>query len=159
MAGDFDSPETLLLLTKSSKESIRQYTWDSVTRPPIKLPFASHFIGWRASDVAQFLLEKAKGSLVDTEVFLLADELTEQDETTLLLVQTENTGQEDCPFSIETVRVAAEFVNIEAVGVSVASKDVGELVTLVDDDGVYRGGRDRFERPPRKGGEAPKRPI
>ncbi|KAJ5533730.1 hypothetical protein N7494_010282 [Penicillium frequentans] len=84
---------------------------------------------WSASDVAQFPIERAKGSLVDsdTEVFLLADELTEQDETTLLIVQIGRTGQEDCPFSTETVRIAAEVLNIKAVAVSVASKDVGEL--------------------------------
>jgi len=57
------------------------------------------------------------------------------------------------------VRVAAEFLNTEAVAVSVASKDVGKLVTLVDDDGVYRGRRERLGRPPKKGGEAPKKQI
>lgn len=41
------------------------------------------------------------------------------------------------------VRVAAELANGEAVSVSVAVTDGGELQALADEDGIYRGGPNR----------------
>lgn len=41
----------------------------------------------------------------------------------------------------KTMRLAAEFVNTEAVAVSSGTKGIEELLKVVDGDGVFRGGR------------------
>lgn len=75
---------------------------------------------------------------------------TTLDEDTLLLVY--NIGN-----SQESIRLSAGYANSQAVSVSVATTDVGELRSLADNDGVYRGGPDR--PPPRKGGKAPRKQL
>lgn len=131
-----------------------------MTHPPIESPFRSPFLGWSIRDVAQFLNENADGSIVDSRVFLIADEETTRDGDTLLLVQSSGQGEDEDRLALKCVRVAAEHVNTEAVAVSVATKDVEELLSSVDGDWVYRGrrgGRDGHK--PKKGGKAPKKQL
>lgn len=104
--------------------------------------------------------ENADGSIVDPCVFLTANEETAEDGGTLLLVQSSGKEQNEDHPALYHVRVAADYVNTEAVTVSVATKDVGELLSLVDRDGVYRGGRGgKDDHRPKKGGKAPKKQL
>lgn len=85
--------------------------------------------------------ENADGSISDSHVSRVADEETAKGGNTLLLVSEIGTeGDEDRP-ALMCVRLDAEHVNTETVAVSVALKDVQELLSSVDGDGVYRGGR------------------
>ncbi|KAL4920028.1 hypothetical protein BDW62DRAFT_177428 [Aspergillus aurantiobrunneus] len=128
---DIDSPPTLLLLTTSNPCDLRQYTCDSVTNPPVG-KFHSPFLGWRLARIAKFLEKNTEGTVVNAVTFLVADEQTLEDEDTLLLVHNaENSRQ--------TIRLSAAFVNAEAASVDVGCTDVGELRSLADEDGVYRG--------------------
>ncbi|KAI9927081.1 hypothetical protein ASPWEDRAFT_46564 [Aspergillus wentii DTO 134E9] len=145
-ATEIKSPPTIILLTETSKEAIQAYNYDSITHPPID-SFKSPFLGWDLPKVAQFLTENAKKSRVDAWVFLIADEKTAEDGETLLLAQSDSNG-------LKSVRVTGEDVNTEAIAVSVATKDVGELITLVGEDGVYRSGYSK-----KKGGSAPRKQL
>ena len=158
-ATEIKSPPALVVLAETSREALHQYNNDSVTRPPIDSSFQSPFLGWDIRSVAQFVRDNAKGSMVDPGVFLIADEKTVEDGETLLLVQSTDLEQEQGkdPFTLESVRVAGEDASIEAVAVSVATKDVAELVSLVDGNGVLRASSSTPQ--PRKGGKAPKKQI
>ncbi|KAL4995743.1 hypothetical protein BDV10DRAFT_173999 [Aspergillus recurvatus] len=144
-----NSPPSLLLLTTADGDEIRKYKKDSVTKPPVD-PFQSPFLGWDVHKSAQFLQENAAKTVVERTAFLVADDQTTADEETLLLVY-------NIEGSLETIRVSAEFVNSQAVSVAVATTDIGELRSLADDDGVYRGGRQG--PPPKKGGQAPRKQL
>ncbi|KAL4751920.1 hypothetical protein BDW72DRAFT_79555 [Aspergillus terricola var. indicus] len=144
-----NSPPTLLLLTTADGDDLRKYKKESVTKPPIDT-FQSPFLGWDVNKAAQFIQENASKTVVDRTAFLVADDQTTADEGTLLLVH----NVED---SLETIRVSAEFVNSQAVSVAVATTDIGELRSLADGDGVYRGGRQG--PPPKKGGQAPRKQL
>lgn len=96
-----------------------------MTHPPIESPFRSPFLGWSVRDVAQFMNENADGSIVDSCVFLIADEETTEDGDTLLLVQSSRKEQTEDHPALHHVRVADDYVNTEAVALSVATKDVG----------------------------------
>lgn len=132
-----------------------------MTHTPIERSFTSPFLGWSADDVARFLTENAEGSIVEPELFILADEKTAEDGNTLLLVQVQRKERYEGGFTLKTVRLAAEFVNTEAVAVSIGAKGLDELLIMVDEDGVCRGARGDSHRPqpPKKGGEAPKKQM
>lgn len=144
-----DSPPTLLLLTEGDGNTLRQYTYDSVSQPPVD-SFQSPFLGWELEKIAEFLSENTRGTVVDQAVFLVADGQTANDGDTLLLVH-------NLDGSLQSVRVSAAYGNTEAISVSVATTDLDELRSLVDDDGVFRGGR--RGQPPKKGGSAPKKQL
>jgi hypothetical protein len=128
---------------------LQKYTEDSVTKPPVE-SLQYPFLGWDISKIARFLQENALNTVVDYTTFLVADEKTTSDEDTLLLVYNIDNSQ-------ESIRLSAAYANSEAVSVSVATKDVGELRSLADDDGVYRGGP--RGPPPKKGGKAPRKQL
>ncbi|KEY81503.1 hypothetical protein BA78_8012 [Aspergillus fumigatus] len=128
---------------------LQEYTDDSVTKLPVE-SLQYPFLGWDIGKIAQFLQENASDTIVDYTTFLVADEKTALDEDTLLLVY-------DVEGLQESIRLSACFANSEAVSVSVATKDVGELWTLADEDGVYRGGPQH--PPPKKGGKAPRKRL
>ncbi|KAJ5664962.1 uncharacterized protein N7477_007410 [Penicillium maclennaniae] len=138
-ADTLNSPATLVLLTQATKDAINQLTRDSVTHSPVKRSFTSPFLGWSAHNVAQFLSETAEGSIVDPGLFLLADDTTAEDENTLLLVQVQRTERCKNQFSLRSVRLAARFLNTEAVAVSIGAKGIDERLTRVDGDGVFSG--------------------
>lgn len=145
-----DSPPSLVLLSESNRDALLQYTYNSVSQPPIEGSFESPFLGWEIEKIAGFLNENAQGTVVDQTVFVVADGQTAEDEDTLLLVH-------NLDGSLQSVRVSAAYGSMEAVSVSVATKDLNELRSLVDDDGVYRGGR--RGQPPLKGGRAPRKQL
>ncbi|KAB8204143.1 hypothetical protein BDV34DRAFT_197932 [Aspergillus parasiticus] len=150
---EIQSPPTLLLINNTGN-ALRRYTHDDVTYPPVDPSFKSPFLGWEMDEVVRFLREYATGTIVDHFVFLVADQRTAEDES-LLLVQSFGEGD-----SVESVRLAAEYVNTQAVAVAVATTDVQELRGLVDEDGVFRGGSGRSGNPvPRKGGKAPRKQL
>ncbi|RAQ60793.1 hypothetical protein COH20_010958 [Aspergillus flavus] len=150
---EIQSPPTLLLL-ENTGNALRRYTHDDVTYPPVDPSFKSPFLGWELNEVVRFLREYATGTVVDESVFLVADQRTAEDES-LLLVQSLRDGE-----SVEFVRVAAEFVNTQAVAMAVATTDVQELRSLIDEDGVFRGGSGRGGNLlPRKGGKAPRKQL
>ncbi|KNG83908.1 hypothetical protein ANOM_008144 [Aspergillus nomiae NRRL 13137] len=146
---DINSPPTLLLV-ESTGTALRRYTRDAVTYPPVDSAFKSPFNGWELDDVVRFLREYAMGTVVDESVFLVADGRTVEDES-LLLVQSLHGDP------MQSVRLAAEYVNTKAVAVAVAATGVQELRSLVDGDGVFRGGGDNPS--PRKGGKAPRKQL
>lgn len=131
--------------SETTRNSIYQYTRDSVTRTPVESSFTSPFLGWSAHCVAQFLTENVKGSIVEPGLFLLADDKTTDDGDTLLLVQVQRKERDKTGSTLKKVRLAAEFANTEAVAVSIGTKAVDELLALVDEDGIFRGGRARFK--------------
>lgn len=62
--------------------------------------------------------------------------------------------------TVKTVRLAAGFLNTEAVVVSIGAEGVDELLNTVDGDGVFRGGgHGPRSQPPGKGGAAPKKQL
>ncbi|KAJ5779355.1 hypothetical protein N7457_007075 [Penicillium paradoxum] len=136
-----DSPPSLILVTTANAAGLQKGTKDSVTKPPVKslqYPFLSRDIG----KITYFLPENVSKTVVDLTTFLLTDERTTLDENTLLLVY--NIGN-----SQDSIRLSASWVSV-----SVATTDVGELRSLADDDGVYRGGP---HRPPGQGAKGPRK--
>ncbi|OGM49588.1 hypothetical protein ABOM_001775 [Aspergillus bombycis] len=151
---DINSPPTLLLVESTGTALLRRYTHDAVTYPPVDAACKSPFRGWGLDDMIRFLREYATGTAVDASVFLVADGRTVEDES-LLLVQSLRDGD-----PVESVRLAAEHVNTKAVAVAVAATDVRELRSLVDEDGVFRGGHGGGDSSlPRKGGTAPRKQL
>ncbi|RHZ45473.1 uncharacterized protein CDV56_104071 [Aspergillus thermomutatus] len=144
-----DSPPSLILVMTANAAELQKYTKDSVTKPPVE-SLQYPFLGWDIGKIAQFLQENASKTVVDHTTFLVADEKTTSDEDTLLLVYNIEDSQ-------ESIRLSAGYANSQAVSVSVATTDVGELRSLADDDGVYRGGPQR--PPPKKGGKAPRKQL
>lgn len=108
-------------------------TQKTVTKPPVE-SVQYPFLGWDIAKIVHFLQENASKTVVDGTAFLIADVKTTLDEDTLLLVY--NIGN-----SQESIRLSAGYANSQAVSVSVATTDVGELRSLADNDGVYRGVR------------------
>ncbi|RAL12494.1 uncharacterized protein BO97DRAFT_405440 [Aspergillus homomorphus CBS 101889] len=148
-ARKIDSPASLLLLTTTSAADLQQYTEGSATKPPVaSSPYP--FLCWDIGKIARFLCENASMTVVDHSVFLVADEKTAFDEDTLLLVHSVENSQ-------VSIRLSAGYANSQAVSVSVATTDVGELRSLADEDGVYRGGPER--PPPIRGGKAPRKQL
>ncbi|KAL4885630.1 hypothetical protein BJY04DRAFT_214422 [Aspergillus karnatakaensis] len=158
-----DSPPSLILLWNNNPSELQEITYDSMTQPPIDTALENQFVGWSVDKVAEFLHSNLVGTdrntVLDYSVFLVADERTSVDGDTLLLVHVQHIdGARER--EVESVRVSAEYVNSKAVGVSVAAEDVAGLRSLVDEDGVFRGGRDRAERAlPKKGGSAPRKQL
>ncbi|KAL4903976.1 hypothetical protein BDW74DRAFT_154947 [Aspergillus multicolor] len=148
-ASQIDSPPSLILLTTSDGDELRKYTKDSVTNPPVE-SFQSPFLDWKHKDIAKFLQENTSKTVIDRTTFLVADQQTITDEDTLLLVYS-------IEGDLETLRLSVEFVNSQAVSVSIATTDLAELRSLADEDGVYRGGPQR--PPPKKGGKAPRKQL
>ncbi|GIC90511.1 uncharacterized protein Aud_006945 [Aspergillus udagawae] len=144
-----DSPPSLILVMTADAAELQKYTKDSVTKPPIE-SLQYPFLGWDLGKIAQFLQENASNTVLDHTTFLVADEKTTLDEDTLLLVY-------NIEYSQESIRLSASYANNQAVAISVATTDVGELRSLADDDGVYRGGPQR--PPPKKGGKAPRKQL
>ncbi|KAH1335134.1 hypothetical protein KXV68_003398 [Aspergillus fumigatus] len=144
-----DSPPNLIVIMTADAAELQEYTDDSVTKLPVE-SLQYPFLGWDIGKIAQFLQENTSDTIVDYTTFLVADEKTALDEDTLLLVY-------DVEGLQESIRLSACFANSEAVSVSVATKDVGELWTLADEDGVYRGGPQH--PPPKKGGKAPRKRL
>ncbi|KAE8141915.1 hypothetical protein BDV38DRAFT_174891 [Aspergillus pseudotamarii] len=150
---DINSPPTLLLI-ENTGDALCRYTHDDATYPPVDSSYKSPFLGWEVNEVVRFLREYATGTVVDEFVFLIGDWRTLEDES-LLLVKRLGEGE-----LVESVRVAAEFVNTKAVAVAVAVTDVWELRGLVDGDGVFRGGRGNGENSLlRKGRKAPRKQL
>ena len=153
-AEEIDTPASLIILNERTRSSI--HGLESVTQVPFELSTKSPFLGWDVNEVARFLLENASGSHVSSEVFLIADEQTAEDRSTLLMVQNSRESFDNDNRVLRTVRVGADFINIEPVAVSVGSKSVNELLSIVDEDGVFRGGRGP---PPKQGGPAPRKRL
>ncbi|KAL4941312.1 hypothetical protein BDV06DRAFT_223269 [Aspergillus oleicola] len=136
-----DSPPDLVLLTTSDGDELQKYTYNPVTISPVDFDTSqSPFLGWNLSQIVEFLRESTSNTVVDRSTFLVADGQTNSDGDTLLLVHN-HTHAIQGPRDLQTVRLSAEYVNSEAIAVSVATKDVGELSSLVGSDGVFRGGR------------------
>ncbi|KAL4791509.1 hypothetical protein BDV19DRAFT_392987 [Aspergillus venezuelensis] len=131
-----NSPPNLVLLTSSNTDELRGYTPDSITIPPIDGHTEYPFLGWTITQLASFLDRIKAITVLESSTFLVADQQTVSDGDTILLVHNIHVQE-----SLNSVRVSAEYANSEAVAVSVASKDVVEWRSLVDGDGVYRGGR------------------
>ncbi|GES59951.1 hypothetical protein ATEIFO6365_0002028200 [Aspergillus terreus] len=148
-SSNIDSPPSLILVTTADAAVLQKYTKDSVTKPPVE-SVQYPFLGWDVGKIARFLQENASQTVLDHTTFLVADEQTASDGDTLLLAYNIKDSQ-------DSVRLSAGCANSGAVSVSVATRDVGELRSLADDDGVYRGGPQR--PPPQKGGKAPKKQL
>ncbi|GFF57958.1 hypothetical protein IFM62136_03620 [Aspergillus lentulus] len=146
---NIDSPPSLILIMTADAGELKKYTYDSITMPPVE-SLQYPFLGWDIGKIAHFLQENAANTVVDYTTFLVADEKTASDEDTLLLVY----NIED---SLESIRLSAGYANSQAVSVSVATTDVGESQSLVDEDGVYRGGPQL--PPPKMGGKAPRKQL
>ncbi|KAE8353460.1 hypothetical protein BDV28DRAFT_148039 [Aspergillus coremiiformis] len=145
---DLEGPPSLILLSANDSSGLSQLTEESASQPPIVEPFASSFTGMAITDVALFLHGSAQDTVISTHFFFIADAQTATDQS-LLLVQI----NWDDPTVIQTVRVAAEHANREAVSLTMGITGVNELRSLVDEDGIYRGGPPQlspFDGPARK---------
>jgi hypothetical protein len=99
----------------------------------------SAFHGKTIDDVIYLLRERVTGNQVSTNVFYIADDQTIRDHS-LLLVQVQPAEKDK---SFLSVRLACEFINQMARFVSYPEcrKLIQDIQNDVDDDGVYRGGR------------------
>lgn len=130
-----DCEPSLILLSTDSKAAWAQYTLDSATQPEISESFVTPFLGMTVESVVRYIYENGAGTIVNTRYVLIADERTAKD-STLVLVEIDF----DNPEILESVRIAGEYANVEAVTLTVKGGGMEELQSLVDGDGVYRGG-------------------
>lgn len=130
-----DCEPSLILLSTDSKAAWAQYTLESVTQPEVLESFTTPFAGMTVESVARYIYENGSGTIVNTRYVLIADERTAKD-STLLLVEIDF----DNPEVLERVRIAGDYANAEAVTLTVKGGGMEELQSLVDGDGVYRGG-------------------
>ncbi|CAI7573178.1 unnamed protein product [Penicillium crustosum] len=100
----------------------------------------SVFHGKHIDDVIRILREGVTGEEVAAKLFYIADDQTVRDHT-LLLVQVQDQENDTCVLS---VRLAPEFVNGMAISIDdpESTMSIQDIQKDVDDDGVYRGGRD-----------------
>ncbi|CAI7606316.1 unnamed protein product [Penicillium glandicola] len=100
----------------------------------------SAFHGKDIDDVIRILREDITGNKVAANVFYIADDQTVRDHT-LLLVQVQDQENET---RVLSVRLAPEFANGMARMVNDPEMDISieDYQKDVDDDGVFRGGRD-----------------
>lgn len=100
------------------------------------------FHGKQINDVIRILREDVTGKEVAANLFYIADDQTVRDHT-LLLVQVQVQDQEN-DTCVVSVRLAPEFVNGMAISMYDPESEISiqDIQKDVDDDGVYRGGRD-----------------
>ncbi|KAJ5505666.1 hypothetical protein PEX1_056800 [Penicillium expansum] len=100
----------------------------------------SAFHGKHIDDVVRILREGVTGNVVAANLFYIADDQTIRDHT-LLLVQVQGEGNDTCVLS---VRLAPEFANGMAISIYDPESHIKiqDIQKDVDDDGVFRGGRD-----------------
>ena len=144
-----ESPPGLFLLTESGPINHRDTAEPS--QPPIPeisgYPFLSHSIDELAAFLDSYNTpEKA----ISSHQFLVADQQTIEDGSLFFV----DRGY-DPATAPETVRLDAAQVNAIPVAVQIGSLSINEIRTLVDQDGVFRGGSGQ----PRRGGPAPRKQL
>jgi hypothetical protein len=101
----------------------------------------SAFHGKTIDDIICLLREKVTGNKVARNVLYIADDQTIRDHS-LLLVQVKPKEQDEY-FQVLSVRIACEFINLMARSIYYPDRMIIEdIQNDVDDDGVYRGGRE-----------------
>ncbi|CAG8901917.1 unnamed protein product [Penicillium egyptiacum] len=100
----------------------------------------SAFHGKSIDDVIHILREGVTGNAVAANLFYIADDQTTKDHT-LLLTQVQDQENDTC---VSSVRLAPEFANGMAILIYDSDPDISiqDIQKDVDEDGVYRGGRD-----------------
>lgn len=99
------------------------------------------------------LLDKSDAEpAISSHQFLVADEQTNEDDT---LIFVDRGYEHDA--TPETVRLDAAHANAVPIAVQVATMDLNGLQSLVDEDGVYRGGSSAPK--PKKGKPAPRKKL
>ncbi|KAL1957773.1 hypothetical protein VTO42DRAFT_5491 [Malbranchea cinnamomea] len=138
-----DTDQSLVLFSDPSDSAFRCYTLDSFTRVPVDKTFKSPFIGWDIDRIAVFLRENATDTVIDSSLFLVADEQTASDQT-LLLVNVERDDvyyqKKQGKMAMTKVRLVPEFANSCPVAITIGCMGANELESEADEDGVYRGG-------------------
>lgn len=122
------------------------------SHPPITsfsdYPFLAHSI----QDLADLLDKSDPEPAISSHQFLVADEQTNEDNTLIFV----DIGYEKNA-KPETVRLDATHANAVPIAVQVATMDLNGIRSLVDEDGVYRGGPSDPE--PKKGKPAPRKKL
>ena len=129
-----DCDPALIILSTNSKSEWNQYTLDSASQPEVAESFVSPFAGITVQAAARYLHENAVGTVLSARYFFIADEQTVKDNT-LLLVQIDW----DNPEIVQTLRMAGNCANAEAVSLAVGTGGFEELISMAGEDGVYRG--------------------
>ncbi|KAF2669834.1 hypothetical protein BT63DRAFT_423814 [Microthyrium microscopicum] len=118
--------------------------------PSLSIPAINEypFLGKTTTELGAFITKFPEDWSLFHDIFLVADKQTAENDS-LLLVQ--NLEPE------ETVRLAAEHANAIPIAIRVATMDIGGVQSLVDEDGIYRGGRSGGQV--KKGGPAPRKQL
>lgn len=155
-----DSPPNILLLSKPSLLTDPQNA-PQPSHPPIAdFPSDNYpFLARSVQDLANLLSESDPEPAISSHQFLVADEQTNEDNT---LIFVDRGYDEDNAAKPETVRLDAAHANTIPISVQVATLDLEGVRSLVDVDGVYRGGSSSSGggRPePKKGKPAPRKRL
>ena len=144
-----DCAPSLILLTSPSQLTNSDFGKEATSPTAIPSTIHSEFLNKSPINISKILRDNTK---VSDTVFLLADKQTVTDGTVLLVVRDPSGG------ALETVRLSEQYMNSQAICVDVAVTDVGEIISLADPDGVFRGGP-RSEESVQQGGAAPRKRL
>lgn len=122
------------------------------SHPPITDLSDYPFLDRSVQDLADLLDKSDPEPVISSHQFLIADEQTNEDNTLIFV----DRGYEQNARP-ETVRLDATHANAVPIAVQVATMDLNGLRSLLDEDGVYRGGPSGPE--PKKGKPAPRKKL
>lgn len=145
-----DSPPNILVLSGPGLLNDPGNAQPSL--PPIT-DFSDYpFLGRSVQDLADLLDKSDPEPAISSHQFLIADEQTNEDRTLIFV----DRGYED-DATPETVRLDDVHANAVPIAVQVATMDIEGLRSIVDDDGVFRGGSSGPE--PKKGKPTPRKKL
>lgn len=122
------------------------------SHPPISDLSDYPFLSRSVQDLADVLEKSDSEPAISAHQFLVADEQTNQDKTLIFV----DIGYEKNARP-EIVRLDATHANAVPIAVQVATMDLNGIRSLLDGDGVYRGGPSGPE--PKKGKPAPRKQL
>lgn len=133
-----NSPDTAPSLVIVNSRSPSSFS-ETASVAPVADIDAHQFLSEEPAALATFLEKHTPGTEISEYHFLVADEQTIEDQT-LLLTETGLMSNKPAEH-VQTMRLSAEHANAIPVALGVATMDMEGLRDLVDEDGVYRGGR------------------
>ena len=122
------------------------------SHPPVTGLSDYPFLAYSVQALADLLDKSDPEPAISSHQFLVADEQTNKDNTLIFV----DIGYEKNA-KPETVRLDATHANAVPIAVQVATMDLNGIRSLVDEDGVYRGGPSGPE--PKKGKPAPRKKL
>ena len=145
-----DSPPNIFVVSESGLLTDPENAQPS--HPPISDLSDYPFLSRSVQDLADLLEKSDPEPAISSHQFLVADEKTNEDSTLIFV----DIGYEKNARP-ETVRLDATHANAVPIAVQVATMDLNGIRSLLDEDGVYRGGPSGPE--PKKGKPAPRKKL